>query len=355
MRKLRLHRLLPVLFGIFAFAFPAAAEEEAKTPGMLLRYYSDEKPVEGAELSVTYVGNGSDDAYVYSYKLADYGLDPKERYFSGELMSGYLERDGVVPDHTAKTQANGMVAFSDLAPGDWLVTGVPMERDGKIYRVAPKVLRVDADDTPLDYEVKHTMEDKRTETVSYKVRKEWTFYDGETIPGSVSVDLLQDGMKINSAVLTADEGWTYVWKDLEPNHKYSVVESEVPEGFLVHSDAYEWDTVIENRSIQSEEPTTEDPSKDDPSNTDPTNEAPSGEDPTNEAPSADEPSGSGTTTDESKLMVRPEDLITEAAKETGTLPSTGKNILPVIGLVVSAGILVTAAVILFMTGRKRHR
>ena len=250
MKKRRLYkRILPILFGLLAFVLPVSAEGEEH--GLLLRFSDKNGPVEGVELSATYVGNGTDEAYIYGYKFADYGLDPVERYGSAELMAGYLSRDKVVPDHQASTLANGMALFPDLDAGDWLVTGAATERDGTIYRVTPIVLRIEEGEL-LDRDVKYVMEEKQTEPVSYKVRLAWTFYDGESIPESASVDLLQDGVKIDSMTLTTDEGWMYVWNQLEPNHKYSVVESEVPNGFLVHSDAYASDTVIENRSIQSE-------------------------------------------------------------------------------------------------------
>ena len=50
-------------------------------------------------------------------------------------------------------------------------------------------------------------------------------------PVPVTVNLLEDGSKIDSVELNEDNNWTYTWTDLDPDKSYSVEELEV-EGFV---------------------------------------------------------------------------------------------------------------------------
>lgn len=78
---------------------------------------------------------------------------------------------------------------------------------------------------------------EQTKTTSVKVTKSWNDgnnQDGKR-PQEVQVQLLENGVvstqNPNPAVLSSENGWTYEWNNLDPNKKYSVQETIVPNGY----------------------------------------------------------------------------------------------------------------------------
>ena len=78
--------------------------------------------------------------------------------------------------------------------------------------------------------------------IGHRVEKKWIDESGkeisEGLPGSIQVQLCQNGAAYGDPVnLTAENGWTYFWKDLPEkdengnNYEYTVKESSVPDGF----------------------------------------------------------------------------------------------------------------------------
>lgn len=67
------------------------------------------------------------------------------------------------------------------------------------------------------------------------VNKVWEELDGSrataALPDSITVNLYRDGEFVSSAVLSAANGWGYVWTDLDVNGTYTVEEVEV-EGWM---------------------------------------------------------------------------------------------------------------------------
>ena len=71
-----------------------------------------------------------------------------------------------------------------------------------------------------------------TENTTVTVRKVWVD-DGESRPSSVGVYLIRDGKYFDKKELSEANQWTYTWSKLDDSYRWSVEESEVPEGYNV--------------------------------------------------------------------------------------------------------------------------
>lgn len=68
-------------------------------------------------------------------------------------------------------------------------------------------------------------------------------------PSEISVDLLGDGVVYDSVVLTSASGWRYTWSDLPPGVIWSVVETNVPEGYDYSCELIDDRVVITNTFV----------------------------------------------------------------------------------------------------------
>jgi len=71
-----------------------------------------------------------------------------------------------------------------------------------------------------------------TNNTMLTVRKVWVD-DGENRPESITVNLLKNGKVHAETVLNADNQWTFTWDGLEDSAKWTVEETNVPEGYSV--------------------------------------------------------------------------------------------------------------------------
>ena len=294
------------LLGVFAFllaALPCFAKEDAQA---LLRYEEDGEPKVGVTLSLTYVGQQGDGAYVFSDAFASYGLDGEA--LSPMLLAGYARKDDLPSAWTGETLANGAATVSGLAAGDYLVMG-----EG----VVPMILTLSEDGPLLDVYLKHEVVTPGTEPIRYQVHKEWDAPEGVMIPEACKVELLQDGVSIREMTLTAEESWSYAWTGLAPGPTYPVLETAVPEGFVVRGEASKDGMVLTNVFVKDEDSSS------------------------SEAPSSSEEESSSEEASTQASLMKPEDLETKAQADE-KLPSTGMQVWPVIlflGLAGGFGVL----------------
>ena len=62
------------------------------------------------------------------------------------------------------------------------------------------------------------------------VRKVWDA-EGEKTPESVAVTLMRNGETYEKVILSEENNWTYTWKRLPASEKWTVEETDVPEGY----------------------------------------------------------------------------------------------------------------------------
>lgn len=90
-------------------------------------------------------------------------------------------------------------------------------------------------------------------TVDVTAEKRWVLDDGGVRPDSVTVELLQNGNPTDrTAVLNAENGWSYRWTNLSDSYNWTVREVNVPDGFAVSYQQRGNTIIITNDDIPDE-------------------------------------------------------------------------------------------------------
>lgn len=143
-----------------------------------------------------------------------------------------LLAEGVEPDAAATSRDDGLAEFSELAPGLYLVSGVPVEILPWAYTFTPFMVSIpnrDAEDVWV-YDVFSDVKlEKLPARTDIEVVKLWDDqgHSGDR-PNSIYVDLYCDGEQIAAAQLHDGNSWSHVFEDLPAAHEYTVKEREVP-------------------------------------------------------------------------------------------------------------------------------
>ncbi len=280
--KILIAELLAVCLLLPMLAFPAGAYErvDVSREVSLSLTYTDadrERPVSGMEVSLYKVYAMTDavrftptDSFSGAYG-GEFHFDLYDGYWLAEgstqlnwpgmaaTLESLLRRDLAdgredlpQPVLSGETDEEGTVAFqgsaeSPLLPGLYLVMGEPVE-SGR-YTYTPQTFLValphlSAEDTweytlsargkmDTDYDAP---EPGGSDTVSVTVNKVWEDAGGEERPSSVSVALLRDGERYRSTTLSEENGWRHTWGLLPDDHRYTVAETAVADGYTVSID-----------------------------------------------------------------------------------------------------------------------
>lgn len=217
----------------------------------------DNKPVKGVRFSLYYVADQVDGEFKWTERFAEYRLelDPDAESFASlpANLSVYIGRDGVQADYTGVTEDGGIVSFTGLGSGLYLLTGESYRSGSYRYDVVPALVvlpYVEADGHDLiwhgNMEVKHTSHyiasggggggyiPPKQETVSRHVLKTWDDIDNESErPGYVEVQLLKNNEVFSTVILNEANNWRHTWTELDKDAEWYVVENGVPEDYEV--------------------------------------------------------------------------------------------------------------------------
>lgn len=118
--------------------------------------------------------------------------------------------------------------YGDTTKYTYLVTSVKIESslDGENWKLVSQNDTSQSGIISLPLTSGATFTNRKVEVTKVKVQKKWS----DNIPGanSVTVILKKDGEEYRCQELNEDNQWTYIWTDLEVNHKYTVEEVLVP-------------------------------------------------------------------------------------------------------------------------------
>lgn len=231
----------------------AAGEINTQATGSLRVYFGDSgKHFTGAAFSIYRVaevsaeGTFSHVGYFAQYKdtVVLNGLNSDGWRALAQTLDAYVARDKPTPLRTVQTESDGWAAFSDLAPGLYLVTGekyvsgrtayVPETFLACIPGVHPETGKWIYD---VEVSVKFnstTSPPEEDGTIDRKVLKVWRD-DGDPSkrPERIRVQLLRDGRVYDTVTLSEENNWRYTWTGLDDDFTWRVVEAEVPEGYTV--------------------------------------------------------------------------------------------------------------------------
>lgn len=180
------------------------------------------------------------------YRIADLGADRKLSYveafsdlrLDAETLSNAaydlyarVEHQNLQPEQTLITDQDGIASAADLAPGAFLLVGIPATVNGFDYHVEKQVIFLEKE--TLTLRPKSTRLPSEAKLISIEAVKLWDDQGFENErPNAIVVRLLKDGKTVSSAVLSDTNGWRHTWNDLLPNANWSVQE-DVPEGYKV--------------------------------------------------------------------------------------------------------------------------
>lgn len=148
-------------------------------------------------------------------------------------LQGYVQRDALHCVCDGKTDSQGILPFSDLEAGLYLVIGDRLvTSDRYMYTAMPSLLFLpggDRESNSWNYNVtafpKYTKVLDDEDYVKRKVIKVWDDAGYETIrPKRVKVQLLKDGVVADTQVLNKKNNWSYTWDDLDAGCEWEVVE-----------------------------------------------------------------------------------------------------------------------------------
>lgn len=151
------------------------------------------------------------------------------------------------------TNALGEAKFEDLDAGIYLVVGSSAKVNGILYTPKPALIRIPGHDMQgeLVKDVVATVKYDRLvlppEPVSRTVTKVWDDNNFSDRPTSVTVQLLKDGEKYDEQALSADNNWTYTWNELDPTAEWSVIETNIPNGYKVTISIYDNNFTVVNK------------------------------------------------------------------------------------------------------------
>ena len=252
---------------ITLFSFGAVAVSDAIRGSITLTTLDKDskEAVSGTTFRVYHIASAytKDDniSFVYTEEFKNNGMDMgnfSDAYLPVHMAS-YAQIRSVA--YTEKsTGSTGKVVFDNLPCGAYLV--VPVGIDEDYFNPTPFIVAIPMKNEKqnkwvynIDATPKIESDKENTNEKTYiSVKKYWQ--GTKKTPDSITVSLIKDGVISDSVVLSAANNWYHKWENLDKNHSWSVVETEVPEGYTVSYVTSQMTVIITNTDEKYEEETT---------------------------------------------------------------------------------------------------
>lgn len=199
---------------------------------LTIEFQHESFPISNATFQLYRIADlGSDRELSYTEAFADLRLDAEALSKAAHDLYIRVEQQNLQPEQTMTTDKEGIASATDLAPGAFLLVGIPAKVNGFDYHVEKQMIFLEEE--TLTLRPKSTRLPSGTKLISVKAVKLWDDkgYENER-PNAILVRLLKDGETVSTAVLSDTNGWSCTWNDLLPNANWSVQE-DVPEGYKV--------------------------------------------------------------------------------------------------------------------------
>lgn len=263
--------LVTVVICFTLFSFSTAAVSPGKRGEIKLTALDKDtkEPLSGATFRLYRFASayfkGTEVSFIYTDEFRNCGMEmgnSSDAYLPVHLMVHAMVNAVHFEEKT--TGADGKIVFSNLQPGAYLIVPAGM-KDGYL-NPAPFIVTVPLKDETQNkwvYSIDATPKieadkDDTDESKTYiSVKKIWETY-GKT-PDSIKVSLIKDGAIVESVVLSAANNWYHRWDNLDKNHSWNVVETDVPDGYKVSYITSEMTVIITNTDSDYEDKTTTTP------------------------------------------------------------------------------------------------
>ena len=192
-----------------------------------------ETPIPGAELSLYHVAtvtlnSNNNLSYTFTDAFENCGCGLADPTLAVKLCT-FLEENSVSAIKLA-TDADGKVTFSNLPLGLYFV-----QQTNAVEGYAPCTsFLVTVPNKTADayvYDVNASPKTDIARITDITIKKVWNTGASSKATESVTVQLLLDGVVIETATLNAQNNWQVTYTDMPESDAYSILEENVPKGF----------------------------------------------------------------------------------------------------------------------------
>lgn len=201
---------------------------------------SDGSPVVGMEFNLYRVGEFTDDTIELQGNFKDYYIYVPELTSTAlqdaaSTLENFAVIDRITPDAYAMVYESGVVNFTGLADGVYLISGNRLSYGNKLYTPVPILIEVKDGEAVTAY-AKITVRQKPTVSEQmYRVKKVWQYDDAyiQLRPTSIDVEIYRNNVLMETIVLDEGNDWTYDWsadtegvwrvKEINIHNDYKVV------------------------------------------------------------------------------------------------------------------------------------
>ncbi len=225
----------------------AGCIDTEKECSLELSYHQEEKKFQNCGVKLYRVAEVSTDGtYTLTGAFADYPVKVNDVFTSTQwkeaasTLAAYAVADKILPAQEAKTDADGMVRFSTLQTGLYLVVSEDIVADKCTYIFAPFLIAVpnlDKNDNwvfDVSANPKLEVHHPTPGEIEHKVIKLWEDAGYEkNRPDNIRVEIFRDGKKVSEQILSKENNWSYFWTAPNDGSVWKAVEREVPQGYTV--------------------------------------------------------------------------------------------------------------------------
>ena len=254
-----------ICLSILSFGTAAVSADTRGSISLTTLGKETKQPISGAVFRAYLIAGiyENDDGMFFAYtdSFRNNGMDMGN--FSDAYLPVHLAvyaESKSLPYEEKITDSNGRAVFDNLPLGAYLI--VPSGISEGYINSTPFIVTVPVRDEAQDKWIYHidatpkieSDKDETDEKTYISVKKHWQ--STEKTPDSITVSLVKDGVISDSVVLSAVNNWYYKWENLDKNHSWSVVESDVPEDYKVSYVTSQMTVIITNTHDKYEEETT---------------------------------------------------------------------------------------------------
>lgn len=258
-----------ISFAMVAFTLSATAATFLDKNGSITIRMTDSQtdtPLKNVAFRLYFVarayesGNGIRYELIPPYDESKIGIDDLQDA-SLPIHLAYFAESRSLPYTEKLTDNNGVLVFEDLTPGLYLI--VPAQEIEGYYMPTPFVISVPEYDTVNKTWVFDVDASPKIiggivdgdEDTYISVIKKWKTY--KEIPEKITIVLLRNFKEFEKVELNEDNNWYYRWDGLSKDFIWSVVESQVPDGYEVYYETSSNTVTIINEDDDVDEPSTE--------------------------------------------------------------------------------------------------
>ena len=153
-------------------------------------------------------------------------------------LESFILAEKITPSLTGTTDSSGQVHFTAVNSGIYLVTEATNGSDC-CFASTLVALPGLGDDGLWQYQVAVSPKPELLppiepdETIQLKVVKLWRGDTGASVrPQSVTVEIFRNGVSQETVLLSEENNWSYIWAAKKDNASWTVVERNVPAGYV---------------------------------------------------------------------------------------------------------------------------